>query len=207
VVYLKQDKHKQKQIKIIYIMSDTQNNVTLQPLSTKRNDVEMRWVEGKITKGTKAGEAFYVPELTVTAETLPTWIKYLGDDVVAGKINAFVRLTSREAQKEASQDANEQPQDFNPQLFIQYMQELSVRGESMETLMENQDRLLTDFMAVGQKLQDALAGGNFDLAKEVSGKLAKVQNELQGIKSAIERKRRKPRAEGNSTSNTADGAE
>ena len=125
----------------------------LNKVAVTRNDETVGFAPTEVKKGALKGTEFLGPE-DITAETLPKWLKWLGNDIVCGVLNSVLRQRakgwSNEAEEEsATQKDGDKVVAFDPNkymdVFIQMAQDFNLRGESIPELKEQIAELTEKF--------------------------------------------------------------
>lgn len=154
----------------------------LPAIEVSRNDVDLKFVDTEVMKGKSKGWPYLAPEKTTT-ETLDTLVGWMGRDVAAQKLHAFVKGLAQGWMEEAESQATGTDGKVDHakllEVFGTLAKEFSARGESIPKLKEQIEELTNCMTALD------LDSPNFQ--KEFKG----YAEEIKQLQIAIQAKRRK----------------
>jgi len=161
-------------------------------IEVDRNEVKLKFVDTEVMKGKSKGWPYLAPEKT-TPDSLDTLIGWMGRDVAAQKLHAFVKGLSQGWMEEAeSQATGEDGKVDNTKLlevFGTLAKEFSARGESIPKLKEEIEELTNQM--TGLDLDSP------DFQKDFKA----FAEEIKRLQVAIQSKRRKSDEEENAAAN------
>jgi len=151
-----------------------------------RNEVQLRFVDTEVMKGKSKGWPYLAPEKT-TPETLDTLVGWMGKDVAAQKLHAFVKGLAQgwmeEAETQATGPDGKIDNDKLLEVFGTLAKEFSARGESIPMLKEQIEELTNQITALDMESTD------------FQKSFKEYADEIKRLQIAIASKKRKPAEE------------
>jgi hypothetical protein len=159
----------------------------LNKVAVTRNDVAVEFVPTEVKKGQAKGTEFLGPA-DITEQTLPQWLKWLGNEIVCGVLNSVLRQRSKGWSNEAEEESATQKDgdkivacDWQKYMdvFIQMAQDFNLRGESIPELKEQIAELTEKFASLSYETPEEMLQ-----AKQLA-------QQIKALQIAIQSKRRK----------------
>ena len=129
----------------------------LPAIEVNRNEVNLKFVDTEVMKGKSKGWPYLAPEKT-TPDSLDTLIGWMGRDVAASKLHAFVKGLAQgwmeEAESQATGENGKVDHSKLLEVFGTLAKEFSARGESIPKLREEIEELTNQMTALDLESPD-----------------------------------------------------
>lgn len=155
----------------------------LPAIEVSRNEVNLKFVDTEVMKGKSKGWPYLAPE-KVTPDNLDTLIGWMGRDIAAQKLYAFIKGTSQGWMEEAESQATDSAtgkvdHEKLLEVFSTLAKEFSARGESIPKLKEEIEELTNSMTALDLDSPD------------FQKQFKEYAEEIKRLQVAIQSKRRK----------------
>lgn len=167
------------------------SDINLKPLEINRNGVALTFSPTDYLRGQRKKDGLqYLSPGDIGAETLQSFIQWLGEDDFYGMVNAISRKNWIDTQDAVLENNSG---EYNETLHKQYLEELSTRGETLEDIDTKLKAANSKMIDLLPKVASAQSANDLQAQANLMGEFMKITEEVKKLTVAYNSKKRAPR--------------